>query len=112
MNLTLTPGNPMGKVLRANLFFESIVAALAVAGMIQVAEIDVTTALVAGLGVALLALVAAGRFAKPGGQWLGWATQVALVALGLLAPEMYLMGGIFALVYVTTFALGRRLDPR
>lgn len=78
--------------------------------MIQVDEVAPLLAALTGGGAAVLALVAGSRFEKPGGQALGWLTQAAGLALGLLTPWMYLMGGIFTLVYVIAFALGVRLE--
>ena len=110
MTWLLAPGNPMAKVLKATLLFQSIPHALAIAGMIQVDEVTPWLAAVAGGAPALLALAAAARLEKPGGQALGWATQVAGLALGLLTPWMYVMGAIFTLVYVITFVLGLKLE--
>ena len=43
---------------------------------------------------------------------LGWAAQVAAVSLGVLTPWMYAMGIIFALIWIMSFVLGKRLDAR
>lgn len=112
MRWRLVAGNPMLKVLKATLLFQSIPHALAIAGMIQVNDVAPLLAALTGSGAAVLALVAAARLEKPGGQVLGWATQVAGLALGLLTPWMYLMGGIFTLVYVIAFVLGAKLEDR
>lgn len=112
MKWGLAPGNPMGKVLQATLLFQAIPHALAIAGMIQVDDVAPWLAALTGGGAALLAVVAAVRLEKPGGYALGWATQVAGLALGFLTWWMFLMGGIFTLVYAIAFVLGLRLQDR
>ena len=112
MRWRLAPGNPMAKVLRVTLLFQSITHALAIAGMIQVDEVGPLLAALTGGGAAVLALLAAARLEKPGGQALGWLTQAAGLALGILTPWMYAMGAIFTLVYGLSFQLGRKLEQR
>lgn len=112
MRWRLEARNPMAKVLQATLLFQSIPHALAIAGMIQVDDVAPWLAALTGGGAAVLALVAGARLQKPGGQALGWATQVAGLALGFLTPWMFLMGGIFTLVYGITVVLGLRLEDR
>jgi hypothetical protein len=63
-------------------------------------------------GVVLIVLLAvAGRAARfPAGQWLGWALQLVLVALGLVLPLMYLIGAGFLALWAFCFVKGRSLD--
>ncbi|MDX6322951.1 MAG: hypothetical protein QOF52_2809, partial [Propionibacteriaceae bacterium] len=104
----LAPGNPMRVVLLTMLIFEVILFGLAVPVMIFVSDVSggVATAL-GGAGI-LLALVAAGLMRKPIGCYLGWLTQVVAVALGLVTPAMFAVGGMFGLLWVITFILGKR----
>jgi len=70
------------------------------------------TGVVFGGGAALVVLLlVAGRLAGgPVGVWIGWVLQVALIALGILLPQMYFIGGIFAAIWIYCFVTGRRLD--
>lgn len=106
----LAPGNPMVRALAANLGFEAVVFALAIAGMIQVDAAPLSLALAAGGGTAALAAVAAGTQRRGWGWWLGWVVQVLAVALGLLTPWMYAIGAMFAGLHVLMYVLGRRID--
>lgn len=108
--MRLAPTNPMGRVMLSILGFEAIVFGLAIAGMIQVSSLDVSTSFALGLGAAVLAVVAAGLLRRPVGYPLGWLTQVVAVALGLATPWMYAVGGMFALLWVVSFILGRRIE--
>lgn len=110
--MRLAANNPMARVLGVLLGFEAVVFGLAVPGMIQVDGLTPATAFAtAGVG-AFLAVVAAATLRRGWGYPLGWLTQVAAVALGVLTPMMYLAGGMFALLWVVTFVLGRKLDAK
>lgn len=108
--MRLAPKNPMGRVMLSILAFEAIVFGLAIAGMIQVSAMSVPQAFGLGLGAAALALFAAAVLRTPLGYPLGWLTQVVAVALGLATPMMYAVGGMFALLWVVCFVLGRRIE--
>ena len=65
-----------------------------------------------GGGAALIVLLALhGRLLRyRWGVWLGWVLQVALVALGLLLPLMYLIGAGFLALWIYCFIKGRSID--
>jgi hypothetical protein len=56
----------------------------------------------------LLATVAVLRY--PWGVAIGWVLQAALIALGILAPLMYVVGAGFAALWIYCFIRGRRID--
>ena len=108
--ITLSAGNPMRVVLMTVLIFEVVAFGLAIPVMIFVSNVPAAAA--AGGVTALLAVVAAGLLRSPVGYVLGWLTQLAGLALGLLTPTMFIVGTLFAAVWVLAFALGKRLDSR
>jgi membrane protein implicated in regulation of membrane protease activity len=110
--ITLSAGNPMRVVLMTVLIFEVIVFGLAVPVMIFISEVPGSAAAGLGGGTAALALVAAGLLRRRVGYILGWLTQVAGLALGLLTSTMFIVGALFAAVWVLAFVLGKRLDSR
>ena len=65
---------------------------------------------VVGGTVALAALLAAGLLRTQAGYVLGWAVQAWLLLSGLLIPAMYVVGGVFALLWVVGLRLGARID--
>jgi hypothetical protein len=67
-----------------------------------------------GGGIAFMAVlvVAAACLRFVWGEWLGWALQVALVALGFLLPALFVSGAIFVAIWVYCFIMGRRIDRR
>ena len=108
--MKLAPTNPMGKVMLSVLIFEAMVFGLAIAGMIQVSAVPVSLAFGLGFGSAVLAVVAAAVLRRPAGYALGWLTQLVAIALGFATSMMFWVGGMFALLWVVCFALGRRIE--
>ncbi len=65
----------------------------------------------AGGGVFILVLLATVAVLRyPWGVVIGWMLQVALIALGILTPLMFVVGGGFALLWIYCFIRGRRID--
>ena len=109
--ITLNRSNPMTKVLLSVVLFEVICAGLAIPVMITVDNVPAATAGLAGGGVCLLALAATATLRFPAiGYPLGWLTQIGALALGFLTPGMWFVGGLFALLWVISFVLGKRLE--
>jgi Protein of unknown function (DUF4233) len=108
--IILSAGNPMRVVLMTVLIFEMIVFGLAIPVMIFVSDVPAAAAAGFGGGAAVLALVAAGLLRSHIGFVLGWLVQLAGIALGLLTTSMFVVGAIFAGVWVLAFVLGKRLD--
>ena len=108
--MILPPNNPMRVVLLAVLIFEVIVFGLSVPVMIFVSNVGGELAGLAGGGAALLALIAAGLLRRSSGYYVGWITQLVGIALGFLTPGMFVVGIMFAALWVLTFVLGLRLE--
>ncbi len=107
--MRLAPTNPMGRAMLSILGFEVIVFGLAIPGMIQVSEVSVGMAFALGGAAAVLAIIAAALLRRPIGYPLGWLTQLVAIALGFATPMMFAVGGMFALLWVVCFVLGRRI---
>jgi hypothetical protein len=110
--ITLSAGNPMRVVLMTVLIFEVVAFGLAIPVMIFISDVPAAAAAGFGGGTALLAVVAAGLLRNRVGYVLGWLTQLAGLALGLLTPTMFIVGTLFAAVWALAFGLGKRLDSR
>jgi hypothetical protein len=111
--ITLSVGNPMRVVLMTVLIFEVVVFGLAIPVMIFISDVPGAAAVGFGGATAVLAALAAGLLRRPPlGYVLGWLTQLAGLALGLLTSTMFIVGALFAAVWVLAFVLGKRLDSR
>jgi hypothetical protein len=110
--ISLSAGNPMRVVLMTVLIFEVIAFGLAIPVMIFISNVSAVAAAAFGGATALLAILAAGLLRSRVGYVLGWIAQLAGIALGLLTTMMFVVGAMFAAVWVLSFALGKRLDSR
>ncbi|WP_020393069.1 DUF4233 domain-containing protein [Kribbella catacumbae] len=90
--------------------FEFLILALVTPVMISVADVEPSTAIPLCLGLAVLALVAAGLLRNQVGYILGSIIQVATVGLGFVVPVMFVLGLAFAAFWVASIVLGRRID--
>lgn len=102
--------SPRRGMCAAILTLESIALGLTTPVMIMIADVPRATALVVGLGLAVACLVVAGLLRKEWAYHLGTAIQVAAVALGFVIPMMFVLGGIFALLWGGAIYLGRKIE--
>ena len=65
-------------------------------------------ALSLGGALAVAILLTAGAMKKMTGWYLGTIWQVALIAYGVVVPAMYFLGGLFAVLWVCAFYIGRK----
>ena len=54
----------------------------------------------------------AGLLRFPWAYWLGWAIQVAAIALGFEVGAMFFLGAIFLALWATAYFLGRKIERR
>ena len=78
--------------------------------LILVADVARSTGLLVGLGLAVLAVVAAATLRSPVGYGLGHLVQVGALAMGLLITSMVVLGVVFTALWITSYLLGRRID--
>ena len=76
----------------------------------SVEDVDTATALWIGLGLAVACLLVAGLLRYPWAYWLGWAVQVAAIALGFVVTTMFVLGAIFLALWATAYFLGRKIE--
>jgi Protein of unknown function (DUF4233) len=104
----------MGRIQRAMcagmLGLQSVVLLLTVPVMLSLTDVGTAAALVVGLGLMLACIVAAGMMRRPAGGVLGWAVQVASLAMGFVIPAMFALGAIFLALYAGSWFLGQRID--
>ena len=96
----------------AVLAFEAIVVLLDIPVVVVVGTVPVPPWLGITGGVTLaLALVVLARYVtRPWAVPVGWVLQGLVVLTGLLAPPMFIVGGIFALLWGLAIRLARQVD--
>lgn len=102
--------SPRRGMCAAVLSLEAVIIGLSTPVMIMVSEVDRNAALWAGLGLTVFALVVAGLLRAEWGYWLGWLVQVCALALGFVVPMMFVLGGIFTVLWASAYFLGRMIE--
>lgn len=98
------------RLCAAILLLEAIAFGLSAPVLISIADVSAPVALSVGLGLALSALLVAGLLRHDWAYWLGWALQVAAVAVGFVISTMFVLGVIFLALWATAWFLGRKIE--
>jgi hypothetical protein len=106
-----------GKVFRQMcgtvLILEAIVIGLAIPVAIMDEHLRHGVAGGVGGGLAVCALLLSGMVGRPRLGWALWAgtvLQVLVIASGVVVPAMYILGVVFAALWITAVYLARRLQ--
>jgi hypothetical protein len=94
----------------AVLALEAITLGLTAPVMISIAHVSYAVALTIGLGLCVICFVLSGMLRRPWAYYAGWAVQVAAIALGFVVGIMFVLGGIFALLWGLADFLGRKIE--
>lgn len=105
-----SPRSPRRGMCAAVLALEGIVVGLSTPVMATLTDVALGTALAVGPGIAAACLVLAGMLRSERAYAAGWAVQVAAVAVGFVVPVMFVLGGLFALLWATAYLLGRKIE--
>ena len=102
--------SPRRGMCAAVLGLEAIVLGLTTPVMISIADVATATALWVGLGLCVVCFLLSGMLRRPWAYYAGWAVQVAAILLGIVIPLMFVLGGIFALLWGMADGLGRKIE--
>ena len=102
----------MKRLLVTVLTMEAVVVLLAIVPAKQLGHASVGTAAAVCGAVAVVALALCGYVGRGrAGLYAGSVFQVAVIASGVVLPEMYSLGAIFAALWFTAIWLGRKWEP-
>jgi hypothetical protein len=102
--------SPKRGMCAAILSLEAVALGLTTPVMINLAHVPWRTALWVGLGLCVACLVLAGLLRSEAAYAVGWLIQVAALGLGFVVPMMFVLGGIFALLWGSAYFLGRKIE--
>jgi hypothetical protein len=94
----------------AVLTFEALLVLFAIAPAIVVSHTSGAVAGIGGPAIAVLCVLAAGMLRRRSGYLLAFVLQVVLILCGLATPLMWVLGTLFAALFVIAYVLGGRLD--
>jgi hypothetical protein len=98
------------RLCAAILALEAIAFGLSTPVLISIAGVSTATALWIGLGLTVSCILVAGLLRFEWAFWLGWAIQVAAIAVGFEVTTMFVLGAIFFALWATAWFLGRRIE--
>src|SRR6478609_8025235 len=98
------------RLCAAILLLEAIAFGLCTPVLTSVQDVSTATGLWIGLGLTVSCLLVAGLLRFPWAYWLGWAVQVAAVAVGFVVATMFFVGAIFLALWATAWVLGRKIE--
>ena len=98
------------RLCAAILLLEAIAFGLSTPVLVSVAGVDTATALWVGLGLTVACLLVSGLLRYPWAYWLGWAVQVAALAVGFVVATMFFLGAVFLALWATAYFLGRKIE--
>ena len=112
----MMPADPQARAVRAKrmlcssvLVAEALVVLFAVLVALRLTDVPDTVLWAGGGVIALVCFLLCGMLRAPWAYAAGGAVQVALVASGLLVPAMFVIGALFAGLWVTCLVLVRRI---
>ncbi|MBP2706717.1 DUF4233 domain-containing protein [Microbispora sp. RL4-1S] len=104
----VTPG--MRRLGASVLAMEAVVVALITPVAIQINDVAPALAVTVGLGLAVLCVVVTAMLKRPSAYIAGSVIQLLAIATGVLVPVMYVLGVIFAALWVTAIFVARRVE--
>jgi len=108
-------GKQLRQLCGTVLIMEAIVIGLAIPVAIVQEHVHHGVAGGIGGGLAVCALLLAGLVGRPGQGWALWAgsvLQVLVIVAGVVVPAMFILGAIFAALWITGIWLARRLQTQ
>lgn len=98
------------RLCAAILFLQAIALGLTTPVLISINDVAVGTALGIGLGLCAACILTAGLLRFPWAYGIGWAIQIASLALGFLITAMFALGSVFLLLWATAWFMGVKID--
>jgi Protein of unknown function (DUF4233) len=101
----------MSRVAATVLGIEAVVIALAIPVAITGSDVDASIAVAAGLGLSAVCIVVAASLRRTRLAYVaGSLVQVAVIVSGTVVPAMFVLGGIFAVLWFLALYLGAKVD--
>ncbi len=98
------------RLCAAILSLEAIAFGLSTPVLISIGGVSTATALWIGLGLTGGCILVAGLLRFEWAFWLGWALQVAAIAVGFVVTAMFVLGAVFLALWATAWFLGRKIE--
>jgi len=90
------------------LVFEGLIVLLAIPVAVTLGGVEPGMAVAGGVALAVVCVVVAGSLSRPWGYQAGWVVQGLVLASGFVVHAMFLVGGLFVVLWVVGLKVGRR----
>ena len=91
---------------------EAIVLLLVVPVAVTIFDVDPGVGIGGGIALIVLCVVAIAGLGRGWGYQLGWVVQVLAIGLGFVVPAMFVLGGIFALLWFYALRIARQVEAQ
>jgi hypothetical protein len=98
------------RLCSAILLLQAVVLGLSSIVLVQSDDLTNAQALWIGIGLCAACLLVSGLLRMEWAYWLGWAIQVASLALGVYTSVMIVLGVLFGALWFTAYRLGGIID--
>jgi hypothetical protein len=88
--------------------FEALIVIMAIPVAISLGDVDPAIAGIGGTALALACLITVGLLRRSWGYTVGWVLQGVLILSGFVVTAMFVLGGLFAALWVVGLRVGRR----
>jgi hypothetical protein len=108
----MTYGKLLRRLCGTVLIMESVIMLLTIVPAIKFEHLNGGAAGGVGAGLAVAGLLLGGMVGRPGKGWTlvaGSVFQAAVIAAGVVIPAMYVLGALFAALWITGIWLARRI---
>lgn len=97
------------RVIAASILtFEGLIVLLAIPVAVTLGGVEPGVAIAGGVALAVGCLLVAGSLSRPWGYQAGWVVQILVLASGFVVHAMFLVGGLFVVLWVVGLKVGRR----
>lgn len=94
----------------AILTLEAVAFGLVTPVLLNLTDIATGLGLLIGLGLVVVCLLLAGMLRRPWGYAAAHVVQGLVIGLGFIVPMMFVVGGLFALLWFTAYWLGGKIE--
>lgn len=94
----------------AILTLEAIAFGLVTPVLLTLTDISTGLGLLIGLGFVVVCFLLAGMLKRPWGYAAGHTVQAVAIGVGFVVTEMFVVGGLFALLWFTAYWLGGKIE--
>jgi len=102
--------SPRRGMASAILFLQAIVLGLTTPVMISIENVSWQAAVAVGCGLCVVCLLLSGMLRQRWAYGAGWLVQVASIVLGVVIHMMFVLGGIFFILWWAAMALAHKIE--